>query len=526
MPSQFAKHLLSLYEISEIEQAISFIDPSDYADDPLGFCSTYFNEEYTDQVKILMESVRDYPVTIARSANAVGKSHAAARIALWAYKSFEDVQVYLAAAPPEDNLRRILWGELEGTVTKHPDLFTGDSLSGFHLSKSPRSFISGVTIPSSGTPAQREAKFSGKHAPHLLFILDEGDAIPDEVYKGIESCMSGGWARLLVLFNPRSEMGAAYKLEIEHKANIVHLSAFAHPNVIHGTDIIPGAVTRETTVRRINEWTRRLVTGKEDPDEYCFVLPDFLVGIIAKDKRGIDFPPLQAGTYKITDPAFSYMVLGEYPSQGSNQLISREWINKARARYDVYIAQNGENPPKGTIPIHGQDVAEFGSDYNVSCFRYGGYVEPLIKWNGVDTLVTGERSARLAKEKKASVTNVDATGVGAGVAPVLIRNGQAAARIMVASKPTRSIELGEFSILRDQLLWAVREWLRIDPGAMLPPDDELIEELVVPTYEVQSGKIQVMKKKDMRKQLGRSPDSMDALALTFYEAPAPGIRLI
>ena len=40
--------------------------------------------------------------------------------------------------------------------------------------------------------AVREAKFSGKHAPYLLFILDEGDAIGDEVYRGIESCMSGG----------------------------------------------------------------------------------------------------------------------------------------------------------------------------------------------------------------------------------------------------------------------------------------------------------------------------------------------
>ncbi|MBT3260374.1 MAG: hypothetical protein HN366_28605 [Deltaproteobacteria bacterium] len=37
-----------------------------------------------------------------------------------------------------------------------------------------------------GTESQRAAKSSGKNSWYLLFILDEGDAIPDEVYGGIE----------------------------------------------------------------------------------------------------------------------------------------------------------------------------------------------------------------------------------------------------------------------------------------------------------------------------------------------------
>ena len=52
-------------------------------------------------------------------------------------------------------------------------------------------------------------------------------------------------------------------------------------------------------------------------------------------------------------------------------------------------------------------------------------------------------------------------------------------------------------------------------GAMLPPDDELIEELLVPTYAIINGKIKVMGKDEMKKQLGRSPDRADALGLTF-----------
>jgi hypothetical protein len=75
---------------------------------------------------------------------------------------------------------------------------------------------------------------------------------------------------------------------------------------------------------------------------------------------------------------------------------------------------------------------------------------------------------------------------------------------------------GWMRILRDQLWWACREWLRTDPGAMLPPDELLIEELQTPTYEVDRGKIRVMKKDTMREVLKRSPDRADSLCLTFH----------
>jgi len=217
------------------------------------------------------------------------------------------------------------------------------------------------------------------------------------------------------------------------------------------------------------------------------------------------------------EPAFSYMVLGQYPAQGSKQLISREWIAKARSRWDAYVLEHGERPPEHTSAIMGLDIGEFGSDANVACFRYGGYVERLIPWGGVDTVITGDRAISEYKGRSVSVANVDATGVGAGVAPHMQRAGCSAIPIKVASSPTESTELGEFQILRDQLWWACREWLRIDTGAMMPPDELLIAELATPTYEVVNGKIRVMKKEVMRDLLKRSPDRADALCLTFAE---------
>ena len=479
------------------------------------FGQDVLGETFTDEVKTLMRSVRDYTITLARSANATGKTHGAARVAVWFNRCFPESQVYVAAAPPEANLKKLLWGEISSIAEKHPMLFQADTIRTLFIGRSARSFIAGVSIPASGTPAQREAKFSGKHAPHLLFIIDEGDAVPDEVYRGIESCMSGGFARLLVMFNPRNESGEVYRMERDGRANVVSLSAFEHPNVKTGTDVIPGAVSRETTIRRINQWCRPLATG-EPPTSECFGLPDFLMGQTAKSQRGTDYPPLKPGWYRIMEPAFSYMVLGEYPAQGNQQLISREWIAQARSRWDVYVAQHGEISPAGVYASVGLDVGEYGTDSNVFCSRYGGLVERLISWTGLDILQTADRAVQEFRLRKAGAIKVDATGVGSGVSPAIQRQGCTAIPVKVASSPTKKSELGEFAILRDQLWWSCREWLRTDPGAMLPPDELLIEELQAPTYVIERGKIRVMGKDSMREILRRSPDRADALCLTFH----------
>jgi len=528
---QYAQNLVALFPPSVIENALKKSASFEaYQGDPVGFCEATFGETYTDDVKTMMESVRDNPVTIAKSANATGKTHGAARVAAWFIKCFPDAQVYTAAAPPEDNLRRLLWGEIGSLVNKFPDVFSEFKQNVLHLERGPRSFLTGVTIPTSGDTAIRQAKFSGKHAPHLLFILDEGDAIPDEVYKGIESCMSGGHFRLLVMFNPRAEAGPVYRMERDGLAHVVSLSAFHHPNVIEGRLVIPGgAVDRETTVRRINQWCRRLNDKEPRETSECFELPSFLAGATARDQRGRSLPPLEPGWYKITNPAFSYMVLGQYPAQGTNQLISREWTAAARARWDLYVSKFGEVPPKDVSGIMGFDIGEFGDDLSQAVFRYGGYVERSSTdtgWGGVDVIETGDKGSLLYHSRNLRAVAVDANGVGAGVAPHMRRLRCNAHGIKVQESPTElpeERELGEFGIVRDQLWWKCREWLRTDTGSMLPPDDELLEELHTATYEIKGKKIKIMDKDTFKELLKRSPNKADALCLTFATIQAQAL---
>ena len=493
--------------------------------------------EYVGEMECVCISVsHDSHLFLADKYIVTHNSFSAARIAVWFLRVFPDSQVYMTAAPPLENLRRILWGHVMEITHTHPNLFVNDKITSgrLEIARSPRSFISGVAIPTSGTAEERESKFAGKHAPHMLFIVDEGDAVPEEVYKGIKSCMSGEHDRLLIMFNPRASTGPVHYKETHGQANVVELSAIRHPNVTTGKNVFPGAVTRETTVRRINMWTRPLAPH-ESVDADCWQVPDFLVGLSAENLDGTKFAPLESGWRKVTNPAFNYMVLGQYPAQSSQQLISRAWIDIARTRYDLYVAKFGDRPPDAVQPIMGVDVAEMGVDANTACFRYGGYVSPFTSWRGVDPDDSSNRALELYRSRNAKVCMVDGTGVGSSVAPSMARRGRGdkepvrAISVKVAGKPSKQIksELGEFQQLRDQLWWALREWLRTDQSAMLPPDRLLLQELGAPLYSVkENGKIKVSTKDDMREALRRSPDRADALCLTFLPMPvAKVIRL-
>ncbi len=505
-----------------------------YQDDPVAFGEDILHEHFTDDQKRVMLSVRDNMVTIAKSATEIGKSHCAARLAIWFYKVFPDAQVYLTAAPPVENLKRILWGEVMSCVDKNAALFLDDRLKVDYILRNPQSFITRVTVPTTGTPEIREAKFSGKHAPHILFIVDEGDAVPDEVYKGIEGCLSGGlMPRLLIMFNPRVMQGAVYEKETNKQANVVNLSALNHPNVITGQSVIPGAVMRDSVVRRFNDWTRPLMPNEFITDN-CIEIPKFLEGVTAWAQDGATYPPLEPGIRVVKEDgkAFFYMVLGKYPPQGESQLISQEWIDDARKRWDEYVQRNGEIPPAESRPIMGMDVAELGGDWNVVCLRYGGYVPRFIDaWQGMDIYQSSMRALDIYRRYNVDIAMIDGMGIGGSVAPTMMRTGRQkgvdrgeswdirTVSVKVSEKPNNFIktELGEFKIMRDQLWWALREWLRTDKTSMLPPDRMLLEELTSVSYDIpQDGKIRITDKDKLRDKLKRSPDRADALCLTFY----------
>jgi hypothetical protein len=75
--------------------------------------------------------------------------------------------------------------------------------------------------------------------------------------------------------------------------------------------------------------------------------------------------------------------------------------------------------------------------------------------------------------------------------------------------------------MRAELYWKFREWLdpanyEVGQEPQLPPDSELLGDLVSARWKMQTNGVQIESKEDIKKRLGRSPDCSDAVVMTLY----------
>jgi hypothetical protein len=172
--------------------------------------------------------------------------------------------------------------------------------------------------------------------------------------------------------------------------------------------------------------------------------------------------------------------------------------------------------------VIGVDVARYGDNASVICFRRGGDARtiPWIVMQGVSTVQLIGRVAQVALELKADVVFVDEGGIGGGVVDQLLKlrinvipvNFGASADYAIPSVDGRIVYRNKVT----EMWGSVREWLK---WGMLPDDVQLREELTNREYgyTTMDGKdaIVLESKQDMRSRSVPSPDRADALALTF-----------
>ena len=93
----------------------------------------------------------------------------------------------------------------------------------------------------------------GKHAGAVLVIADEATGIPAPIWPGLESMVLGPDDRFVAVGNPTDPTSQFY-LEWEKPKKWAHvvISCENHPNVLTGTVVVKGAVTREK-VREMEE---------------------------------------------------------------------------------------------------------------------------------------------------------------------------------------------------------------------------------------------------------------------------------
>lgn len=200
----------------------------------------------------------------------------------------------------------------------------------------------------------------------------------------------------------------------------------------------------------------------------------------------------------------------EYPATAAlafrrvsgNPLIDPLHVGKAR-RSDI----TGDGPL-----IMGVDPAEYGDDSTAIALRAGRECKAIHRYQGRGPMEVVGIVAKHAEEYQPVAINVDCTGVGSGVADRLLELGFPVNRVHFGEK---AILAEQYAIRRDEMWGEMQKWFADQPNR-IPDDDALESDLCAPQYSYDSSRrLKLERKEDMKKRGIRSPDSADALALTF-----------
>ena len=205
---------------------------------------------------------------------------------------------------------------------------------------------------------------------------------------------------------------------------------------------------------------------------------------------------------------YAHIWLGVPLQQAGNRLISSALTERARKAGEIYT-----NSPL----VIGLDVARFGDDSTVFCFRRGRYCKRFDCFKGLDNVEVANRATFYIREYKPAKIFIDAGGVGGGVVDILNDRGfkKIVQPVMFGSK---AFAFERYHNRRAEMWDEMRAWLAQEQEVSIPDDEKLCAELcaVAKKYDSQ-GRLQLEEKEELKKRLGRSPDKGDALALTFAE---------
>ena len=220
----------------------------------------------------------------------------------------------------------------------------------------------------------------------------------------------------------------------------------------------------------------------------------------------LDPDEIEAYKREVPDEVFRREMLCDFTASASNQLISLFTAQQA--------AHKSINPNfLGHTPlVLGVDVARYGDDRSVLCFRQGLLAEAPIVYSQIDIYSLAQAVKRHCDERRPQAVFVDGTGVGGGVVDILMSMGIHCYDINFGKSAIDKLYVNK----RTEMWCKMARWL--EHGGILPNDPDLIQEIALPTYEVNERMQKVLEsKKDLRERAGKSPDLGDALALTFAE---------
>ena len=481
---------------------------------PVAFAREVLGVELWGRQVEVLNALTEHRRVAVKAGNGLGKGFCAAVAVLWFMHVHQEAAIALSTAPTFRQVRHILWRQLRRLYRPAAGTLGGKMLD-TRWELSDNRYAMGLSADSAD-------QFQGFHSPNVFIVVDEAEGVGEEIYEAIESVMTSADPLLLLIGNPTTMTGAFRRAFYEERQiyRTITISALDSPNAQAGRVVIPGL----TTPRWIEE--RKQIWGEENPVYRSRVLGEFpeqgedtLISLsdIEAAVRRFEGQPGKAGAAVAgPDPAEGLSI---HPSTGSGQT-GADGANTGAADPGTDADAAGAGAGDAAV-ILAVDVARFGADRSVILRRRGNCVEDIRALRQMDTMqLTGWVSAAIRECSPAQVC-VDEIGVGAGVVDRLRELGHPVRGVNVAHKARQD---GIFVNLRAEGYWTLRE--RFVSGRIsIPADNQLVGELAALRYGYDSqGRIKMESKDDMRQRGLPSPDKADALMLAFL-APANRLRL-
>lgn len=454
---------------------------AEYRDDPVRFAGEVLGVDLWSRQEEILESLLEASHVHVQGANAVGKDFASAVAALW--WTFARRGLVLATAAVERQLVDVLMGEVGRLWRSAPELPGELYRSALRVPGVEHAGV--VTFTST-----ESSKLTGYHAPRVLAVLTEAQAVPEYGWEGLQACAAGPEDRTLAVGNPLAPEGRFHRAASSGAWRSIRIPVSEHPNLDPDADrTIPGGPSEQFVERMAEDWG-------EGSDQ------------------------------------FRARVEARFPESAEDALAERAWIEAAVRR-----GEEGEfeEDLDGELASVGVDVARFGRDRSVVAVRRGRVVTEFVEWSGEDTQAVARRVRRelerVHDEHPVGEVVVDETGVGAGVldrlredleltreevAGGLRRVRSRSATVAGFKGGSRARDPSRFADLRSQAAWALRE--RLEDGEIALPDDAgLRRELRALRLETTTrGKVRLESKDRTRRRLsGDSPDRFDAVCMSL-----------
>lgn len=228
--------------------------------------------------------------------------------------------------------------------------------------------------------------------------------------------------------------------------------------------------------------------------------------IDSRDVEGTNTKKLQAiiDKYGEDSDQARYRVKGQFPRASANQFFSQEILDEARGKH--LRGEQYEFAGK-VITV---DPAWTGDDDLVIALRQGLYFKILktIAKNDNDFNIAAQVAA-YQDQYEADQVFID-QGYGTGIYSAGKNMGRHWQLVAFGEKAIREDCFNK----RAEMYVNIKDWLL--SGGALPDDDELYEEMIAVEVGLDDkGRFKMPPKKDFKDIIGRSPNKLDALALSF-----------